>query len=165
MAQWLDYRVRVTINNERMMLGTFLAFDKYMNVVLADCEEFKRIKSKSGEEREIKRSMGLVLLRGEQIVSLTAEAPPAQTTKKAEIQAGPGKGQVAGRGMPIAPINAAPAGLGGAVRGIGGPSAEQMQPRIAGKGGPPAPPISGTASVRPPAAGPPKVGNTPKPPQ
>lgn len=39
MAQWLDYRVRVTISDARMLVGTFMAFDKYMNVVLADCEE------------------------------------------------------------------------------------------------------------------------------
>eukprot|EP00438_Fugacium_kawagutii_P020843 Skav200780 [mRNA] locus=scaffold2001:561642:567531:+ [translate_table: standard] len=44
MAQWLDYRVRVTISDARMLVGTFMAFDKYMNVVLADCEEFRKIK-------------------------------------------------------------------------------------------------------------------------
>ena len=39
MMQWLDYRVRVTVSDNRVLVGTFKAFDKYMNLVLSDCEE------------------------------------------------------------------------------------------------------------------------------
>eukprot|EP00438_Fugacium_kawagutii_P021603 Skav212187 [mRNA] locus=scaffold754:521709:536586:- [translate_table: standard] len=132
MAQWLDYRVRVTISDARMLVGTFMAFDKYMNVVLADCEEFRKIKSKGrkDEEKEVKRTLGFVVLRGETIVSLMAEAPPPTGPKKPDIQPGPGRGQVAGRGMPAAPLSSAPAGLSGPVRGVGGPAAIQMQPKV-----------------------------------
>ncbi|CAE8617578.1 unnamed protein product [Polarella glacialis] len=133
MAQWLDYRVRVTISDARMLVGTFMAFDKYMNVVLADCEEFRKIKSKGrkDEEKEVKRTLGFVVLRGETIVSLMAEAPPPSGPKKADITPGPGRGQVAGRGMPAAPLSSAPAGLAGPVRGVGGPAQIQMQPKTA----------------------------------
>ena len=34
--QWINYRVRVTIQDSRMLVGTFLAFDKHLNLVLGD---------------------------------------------------------------------------------------------------------------------------------
>lgn len=38
----------------------------------------------SAEEKEIKRSIGFVLIRGESIISITAEAPPAPEVKALE---------------------------------------------------------------------------------
>lgn len=78
--EWINYRVRVVIQDSRMLVGTLLAFDKHMNLVLADTEEYTRIKSKKeGElDKERKRALGLVLLRGENIISFSAESPPTQ---------------------------------------------------------------------------------------
>ena len=67
-----------------MIVGTFLAFDKHFNLVISETEEFRRLKpkkrgklKKSGDpEKEIKRVLGLIILRGESIISITAEAPP-----------------------------------------------------------------------------------------
>ncbi|CAM6000015.1 unnamed protein product [Sphagnum balticum] len=91
--QWIDFRVRITIQDGRMMVGTFLAFDKHMNIVLADTEEYRITKSgKTGVQKQIKRTLGLVIIRGENIISLTAEAPPSQTFKKTDTEANkPGK--------------------------------------------------------------------------
>lgn len=72
LQQWLNYRVRVVLQDSRMLVGTFLAFDRHMNVVLADTEEFRKVRTKNKvdgkgvvvEEKELKRTVGFILLRG-----------------------------------------------------------------------------------------------------
>jgi small nuclear ribonucleoprotein B and B' len=75
--------------------------------------------------KEEKRMLGLVLVRGEVVVSLQVESPPKQQTAKTSSG---GRGQVmqAGRGMAVTSTTAAAAGLTGAVQGIGGPNAAMM---------------------------------------
>ena len=65
-------------------MGTFLAFDKHLNLVLVDSEEYRSVRSKSKnstgsssssraaivEERVEKRTLGLIILRGENVVSV-----------------------------------------------------------------------------------------------
>ena len=83
MLSLINWRLKVTLNDGRALTGQMLAFDRHMNLVLADCEEFRRVraKKKAGEEgpapeQEIKRTLGLVILRGEAVVSLSVEGPP-----------------------------------------------------------------------------------------
>ena len=84
-----------------MLVGTFIAFDKHMNLVLADTEEYRKVKPKKPEdkEREQKRALGLVLLRGENIVTMSAEAPPSQASRRLGdgTATGPGRAQPMGR--------------------------------------------------------------------
>ena len=116
-----------------------------MNLVLADTEEFRRVKRKPTKaqsapgntaalvESEEKRTLGLTIVRGTHIISLSVESPPpadpsarlgtsAPGGAPATMQTGPGIARPAGRGLPV--------GLTGPVGGVGGP------PRPGFPGGP-----------------------------
>ena len=80
---WINYRIRVTLTDSRVLIGTFLAFDKHMNLVLSETEEYSRIKAKNKKnDKERKRSLGLVLIRGDSVISLSAESPPPENNNK-----------------------------------------------------------------------------------
>lgn len=134
MLSLINWRLKVTINDGRALTGQMLAFDRHMNLVLADCEEFRRVrpKKKPGEEtppeQEMKRTLGLVILRGETVVSLSVEGPPpvVDEDKKnavchtvylfsltaltmnvvSQLPVGPGRGMPAGRGIGMMPPSA-----------------------------------------------------------
>ncbi|KAH6650333.1 hypothetical protein F5144DRAFT_588833 [Chaetomium tenue] len=137
-GKMINYRMRVTLNDGRQMTGQMLAFDKHMNLVLADTEEFRRSKRKQNKpaapgasssatvvEQEEKRTLGLTIVRGAHIVSLSVESPPpadpsARLGKSTgagittALTAGPGVARPAGRGA------AAPISLAGPAAGVGG---------------------------------------------
>ena len=77
-GQLLNSRVKVTLQDGRVFIGQLLAHDKHLNFVLADCEEFRLLKRgiKTGDSE--RRMLGMIVLRGEEIVSVSQEtgAPP-----------------------------------------------------------------------------------------
>ena len=80
---WINYRIRVTLTDSRVLIGTFLAFDKHLNLVLSEAEEYSRIKAKNKKnDKERKRSLGLVIIRGDSVISLSAESPPPENNNK-----------------------------------------------------------------------------------
>jgi small nuclear ribonucleoprotein B and B' len=100
-----------------------------MNLVLADTEEFRRVKRKPTKsttsapgassssaplvETEEKRTLGLTIVRGAHIISLSVESPPPADpaarlgtsapggASAATLAAGPGISKPAGRGLPV----------------------------------------------------------------
>ena len=146
----MEHRLRVTLHDSRTIVGTFLAFDKHLNLVLSEAEEFRTIKSKGGagllEERTEKRSLGLVLIRGENVINLAVDGPPPPSGTSRLTPGGPGQARGAGRGIvpqtqPGIPTSyhGGPAmGLGaGPIHGIGGGVGFQPPPGGGGMGGPP----------------------------
>jgi small nuclear ribonucleoprotein B and B' len=145
--------LRVTLHDGRSIVGTFLAFDKHLNLVLSEAEEFRTLKTKGGgaallEERTEKRSLGLVLIRGENVVSLSVEGPPPPSASGKSMPGGPGMARGAGRGgMPPGPP------MGGAV-GAAPPVGLGPAPAYPGVGGfPPPPPPPGMPPGMPPNMG------------
>lgn len=81
-------------------------------------------------QREERRILGLVLLRGEEVISLTIEGPPPQedlrAAKSQVAPPGTGAGRAAGRGMPVAAPGQAPAVGGFPHAGDGGGAGRRM---------------------------------------
>lgn len=130
-----------------------------MNLVLADCEEFRKVKRKTKGtsapgagsapqtvESEEKRSIGLAIVRGANVVSCSVEGPPpadpaARLGTSAPgaaapnaMQAGPGISRPAGRGVGLQ--GPAP-GVGAGFPGRGGGPPPGFPPQGFPPGGPP----------------------------
>jgi small nuclear ribonucleoprotein B and B' len=122
--------------HRRVLVGVFMAFDRHMNIVLGETQEFRRVRTKKvaglAEEREEKRALGLVILRGDCVVSMTIEGPPPVDSDERAAIGGPGQVKAAPRGPPVPALGAAPIGLAGPVRGVGGPGIGLMQPPAQG---------------------------------
>lgn len=148
LLRYVEHRLRVTLHDGRVIIGTFLAFDKHLNLVLSEAEEFRTLRKGGAallEERMEKRSLGLVLIRGENVVSMAVEGPPppSATGRVSAIPGGMARGRGAPMGMPVGgPPGMAPMGLGAApIHGVGAPG---MMP-------PPPPP--GAGGLPPPGMG------------
>lgn len=135
-----------------------------MNLVLADTEEFRRVKRKQAKaaapgaaaphatESEEKRTLGLTIVRGTNVVSCSVEGPPPADpsarlgtsapggvgTAASTLSAGPGISRPAGRGLPVGLAGPA-AGVGGFGFPPGGPAGfpGSAPPGFGGRGGPP----------------------------
>merc|ERR1719356_544140 len=108
-----------------------MAFDRHMNIVLGDCEEFRKMHHNKGlDTLEERRVLGLTILRGEEVISLTVEGPPPADTVRTKLQSapiGPGSGRATDRNISVAPTSQVLPGLTGSVKGLGGPSSSSMQ--------------------------------------
>ena len=132
----LNHRLKIQTQDGKTIVGQMIAFDKHLNIVLADCEEYRTIRSSTSskrksssnqqhpdvgadaDRRQERRTLGLVILRGEVIVSMEVEsgAPPESSSRKrqsalAELTGGQGlpsqfatKGHVVAPQLPIMPV-------------------------------------------------------------
>lgn len=92
LADLINYKLRVITQDGRVYVGELLAFDKHMNVVLGDCveecvlrRELDSVRRSGVEKVDLKvkkRVLGLVILRGEQVLSTLIEDRPQQTKQQ-----------------------------------------------------------------------------------
>lgn len=123
-GQLLNSRVKVTLQDSRVFIGQLLAHDKHLNIVLADCEEFRLLKrgNKTGESE--RRTLGMIVLRGEEVVSISQEtgAPPRGGNKaRIPVAASTTTSTQTGNVIGIPPPGMAPmppAGLSGPMPGM-----------------------------------------------
>jgi small nuclear ribonucleoprotein (snRNP)-like protein len=73
LVRLLQQGVEVQVSSTRMFRGVLLGFDKYLNVVLSECEECRFV----GDE-VLSQPRGLIILRGINVQSVAANtlAPP-----------------------------------------------------------------------------------------
>ena len=139
MGGYLNHRMRATLKDGRTFVGTLKSFDKHMNLILIDTDEYRQIRPKKGQVlNEQKRPLGFVLLRGEHLCTLSIEGPPPNeddfqtlSNMSGAMQGmnsgGTGMGRPAGRGMPVSQAQAArPDGLAAGSGTVGAPGAQNM---------------------------------------
>jgi small nuclear ribonucleoprotein B and B' len=81
--KFVNWKMRVTIQDGRQFVGQFIAFDRHTNIVMKDCVEFRR----ENDENDTwsRRDLGLILLRGQHVVVIQPEAPPQPKKKQLNI--------------------------------------------------------------------------------
>ena len=140
LAKFLNYRVNVEIKDHRYFIGQLLGFDSHSNIVMKDCEEYRRLrKRKAGEPREAKRNIGLMILRGDNVKHINIVGPPPPSGNRltasaasAMLQPGITVDKALGKGTGVA-VSTAPQNVTGLVKpaaGVGVASAPTAPPLI-----------------------------------
>jgi len=78
LAQFFNWRLRVTLTCGRVIEGIIMGVDKHLNLVLKDAEETIFYKVKCEENRALRRTLGMIVLRGNEILHVIALANTGQ---------------------------------------------------------------------------------------
>ncbi|SCU83100.1 LAFA_0D01728g1_1 [Lachancea sp. 'fantastica'] len=96
LSDLLHYRIRVLTNDGKAFVGELMAFDSHMNLVMGDCVELRipatqmaQLKAKNkdpnAKPKVETRTLGLVVLRGEQVLTTVVESGPAMSKRERAV--------------------------------------------------------------------------------
>ncbi|KAJ3071577.1 hypothetical protein HDU98_005116 [Podochytrium sp. JEL0797] len=75
LSTMLGIKAQCTASDGRRFCGVFLCVDKYKNVILSGAEEFNRgVDETTGEPREERRYVGMVMIPGKHLVRMQVES-------------------------------------------------------------------------------------------
>lgn len=140
LADLLHYRIRALTHDGRAYVGELLAFDAHMNLVLAECVEHRvpntqlqilKNKTSSPDDGPAHpkldtRTLGLVVLRGDQVLTTVVESAPVLSKKQRAVahekkQAQLHKHKRKGKGVVARATPATPAAIGAGRSDTAGP--------------------------------------------
>eukprot|EP00411_Alexandrium_monilatum_P033715 CAMPEP_0175355778 /NCGR_PEP_ID=MMETSP0095-20121207/13643_1 /TAXON_ID=311494 /ORGANISM="Alexandrium monilatum, Strain CCMP3105" /LENGTH=230 /DNA_ID=CAMNT_0016653457 /DNA_START=86 /DNA_END=775 /DNA_ORIENTATION=- len=111
LSQFFNWRVSVTLTDGRVLVGTLMAVDRHVNLVLCNTEEYRKYKVKGKPEgKELKRMLGFIVCRGRGVLYVQ----PEELQKEELVETEKPKKKAAAK---AAPAPAAPAGGRGSRHG------------------------------------------------
>eukprot|EP01061_Rhynchopus_euleeides_P013447 TRINITY_DN2347_c0_g1_i1.p3 TRINITY_DN2347_c0_g1~~TRINITY_DN2347_c0_g1_i1.p3 ORF type:complete len:151 (+),score=10.08 TRINITY_DN2347_c0_g1_i1:129-581(+) len=131
--KYMGHRVTAEIEVGRTIVGTLLGFDRHMNMVLDESEEFRTVfgKRKNAKHTE-RRHLGLVLLSGRRLKSLSIENDPSpvpvNSERFANVTPEEAAAAAAAPATPAEPVQKKTRQLAAPSRGVGAPDASSMAP-------------------------------------
>lgn len=122
LAKFFNWRVSVTLTDGRVLVGTLMAVDRHVNLVLCNTEEYRKYKVKGKPEgKELKRMLGFIVCRGTGVLYVQPEEVGkeelVETEKGKKVKAAPKAAPAAKAG---GPPGAAPLGMPGLLAGMPG---------------------------------------------
>ncbi|XP_065935583.1 N-alpha-acetyltransferase 38, NatC auxiliary subunit isoform X1 [Magallana gigas] len=79
LSSWLNKSMKVKMTDGRTLIGVFLCTDRERNVILGGCEEY--LKPLEGNEKEEPRILGLAMIPGHHIVSISIDKSQLQDSE------------------------------------------------------------------------------------
>eukprot|EP00442_Polarella_glacialis_P030212 CAMPEP_0115084414 /NCGR_PEP_ID=MMETSP0227-20121206/21243_1 /TAXON_ID=89957 /ORGANISM="Polarella glacialis, Strain CCMP 1383" /LENGTH=205 /DNA_ID=CAMNT_0002473211 /DNA_START=68 /DNA_END=685 /DNA_ORIENTATION=- len=132
LAAFFNWRVSVTLTDGRVLVGTLMAVDKHVNLVLCNTEEYRKYKVKGKPEgKELKRMLGFIVVRGTGVLYVQPEELSKEELVETDKLKKGQEGAAPAKAKPDAPAAATKPAAANLLAGMRPPGL-QMNPMMAG---------------------------------